>query len=165
MLLNFALVYAIRRVQGNQDDLKLISTHQLFVYPDDVNMLGGTVLTTIIKENIEVLVAAIKGIALELIIDKSTYMAMSWCQITGRSYNRKTENISFERWYISNNLGNTLTNNNSIQTTLICWKKHTYSKGKHRKFSMQNLCLSACYPTIQIYELRNSNFVCCVVWV
>jgi len=29
LLLNFALVYAIRSVQGNQDGLKIISTHQL----------------------------------------------------------------------------------------------------------------------------------------
>jgi hypothetical protein len=60
-------------------------------------MLGGTVLTTIIKGNIEVLAAASKGFALELIIDKSMYMAMSRCQNRGRSYNRKTENISLEK--------------------------------------------------------------------
>jgi hypothetical protein len=60
-------------------------------------MLGGTVLTTIIKGNIEVLVAASKGIALELIIDKYMNMAMSRCQNTARSYNRKTENISLEK--------------------------------------------------------------------
>jgi len=46
LLFNFALEYAIRRVQVNHDDLKLNVTHLLLVYADDVNTVGGSVYTT-----------------------------------------------------------------------------------------------------------------------
>jgi hypothetical protein len=40
LLFNFALEYAIRRVQ---DGLKFNGTHQLLAYVDDVKRLGGSV--------------------------------------------------------------------------------------------------------------------------
>jgi len=49
LLFNFALEYAIRRVQVNQDGLKLNNTHQLLAFSDDVNILGGSVHT--VEEN------------------------------------------------------------------------------------------------------------------
>jgi len=43
MLFNFALEYTIRRVQVNQDGLKLDGTHQLLAYANDDNILGGSI--------------------------------------------------------------------------------------------------------------------------
>jgi hypothetical protein len=75
LLFNFALEYAIRRVQVIQDGLKLNSTHHLLVYADDVNILVGSVHT--IKENKEALVVASKESGLGVNTDKTKYIVMS----------------------------------------------------------------------------------------
>ena len=86
---NIFLDYAIRRVQVNQNGLKLNGTHQLLTYADDVNILGGSLQT--LKENAEALVAATRETGLEVSVDKTKYMVMSRDQNAGRSHNKKTD--------------------------------------------------------------------------
>ena len=94
MLFNFALEYAIRRVQVNQDDLKLNGTHQLLVYADDLSILGGSIHT--LKEN-AALVAATRKIDLEVNADKTKYIGMSRDQNEGRTQSVRIDNSTFER--------------------------------------------------------------------
>ena len=78
MLFNFVLEYYIRKVQVNQDGLKLNGTHQLLAYADDVNILGGSI-------HAEALLVATMEIGLELSADKTKFMVMSRDQNAGHS--------------------------------------------------------------------------------
>jgi len=75
LVFNFVLECTSRGVQVNQDGLKLNGTHQLLVYADDVNILGGSIHT--IEKNTEALVVAHKEIGLEVYAEKTKYMIMS----------------------------------------------------------------------------------------
>ena len=98
--LNFALEYAIRRVQVNQNELKLNGIYHILVYADDDNILGGSEHT--IKKNAEALVVAGNEIGLEVNADKTKYMAISRDQNAGRVHGIKTDNNSFERMEVLN---------------------------------------------------------------
>jgi len=75
LFFSFALEYVIRRVQVNQDGLKLNGTTQLLVYADDVNILGVSIYT--VMKNTEALVVASKEIGLEVNTVKTKHTAMS----------------------------------------------------------------------------------------
>jgi len=75
LLFNFALQCSIRRVQVNQDGLKLNVTRQLLLHADVVNILGGSL--HIIKTNKEALVIARKETGMKVNDDKPKCMVMS----------------------------------------------------------------------------------------
>jgi len=83
LFFNFAVEYAIRRVQVNQDGWKLNGKHQLLFYADDINTLGGTLNQHTIKKNTKALVVASKEIGLEVNADTTKYMVMSRDQNAG----------------------------------------------------------------------------------
>jgi hypothetical protein len=75
LLFNLALECTIRRVQVNQDGLKLNGTHQFLVYADEVKILGGSVHT--IQENAEALAVVSKETGLEVDACKTKYIVLS----------------------------------------------------------------------------------------
>jgi len=137
LLFNFALEYAIRRVQVNQDGLKLNDTHKLLAYADDVNILGWSVHT--VEENAEALVVPTKETGLEVNADKTKYMIMSRDQNAGRSHSMKTDNSSIERVDEFKYLGTKLTNKNSIQEEI----KSRLKLGNACYYSVQNILSSS----------------------
>jgi hypothetical protein len=135
LLFNFALQYAIRRVQVNQDGVKLNGRHQLLAYADDVNILGGSVHTI----NTETLIVTSKEICLEVKAVETKIKVMFRDQNAGRIYNIKIGNSSCERVEEFKYLGTSLSNQNSILDEL----KSRLNSRNACYYSVQNLLSSS----------------------
>jgi hypothetical protein len=82
LFFNFALEYAIRKVQENQVGLKLNGTHQLLVYADGVNVLGDKINTA--NKNTKTVNDASKEVGLEVNAEKAKNMLLSCHQNAGK---------------------------------------------------------------------------------
>jgi len=91
LLCSFALGYAIRTDQVNQDGLNLNGTHQLLDYADDVNTLGRNAHT--VKKNTEALVVASKETGLQVNADSECRTKVTTCRLII---------VSFKGWKSSN---------------------------------------------------------------
>ena len=136
LLFNFALKYAIRRLQVNQNGLKLNGTRQLLFNADDVHILGGSIHT--IKKNTEALVVVNQESGLEVNADKTKYMVVSQ-RDAGQSHSIQSDNSSFERVEEFKYLGTTLTNQISFQEEI----KSRLKSGNTCCHSVQNLLSSS----------------------
>jgi hypothetical protein len=92
--------------------LKLNGTHQLLAYADDVNLLGNNIDTR--KKNTVTLIDASKEVGIQMNIEKTKYMLLSYHQNAGQIRNIKIANRSFENVSQIKYLGTTVTKQNVI---------------------------------------------------
>jgi hypothetical protein len=98
--------------------LKLIRTHQLLAYTNDVNLLGDNIDT--IKKNTDILIEASKEVGLFINVEETKYMLLSRHQNAGRDINiaNKFKNKNFIQEEIKRRLNSGNACYHSVQNLL-----------------------------------------------
>ena len=129
--------------------MKLNGTHQLLVYADGINILGGSVRIT--EKSSEASVDTTKKTGLEVNADKTKYIVIFRDQNAGRSHSIKTDNSYLARVQEFKYLVTTLTNQNSPQEEI----KSRLKSGNACYHSVQNLLSSSLlYKNLKIKKYR-----------
>ena len=137
LLFNFALEYAIRRVQENRIGLELSGKRQLLVYADDVNMLGKNLQT--VRENAEIFIKASKDIGLEVNSETNKCMITSRSQKVILNQNIVIKNSSFEKVWKFKYLEARVTNTNDIREEI----KRRINMGNACYYSLEKILSSS----------------------
>ena len=121
LLFNFALKYAIRKVQETRLGLDMNSMHQLLAHADDVNIVGDDIRK--IGRNVDVLLNACKDIGLAVNTGKTKYMEIGMIANEhikiGSNSNEKGKTFKY--------LGSLVTNQNYIQEEIKCLKSRKFT--------------------------------------
>jgi hypothetical protein len=124
--------------------LKLNGTHQLLAYTDDVNLLGDNIDTT--EKNTETLIDANKKVGLEINVEKTKYILLSYRENAGQIRDIKIANRSFENVSEFKYLGTTVTNQNLIQEEI----KRRLSSVMSATIQSRAFCLPVCCQKIKL---------------
>jgi hypothetical protein len=94
LLFNFALEYAITKVEEKQVGMKLNGTHQILVCAVYINLLTHNINTT--QKNTETLIGTYKKVGLKVNSDRTKYMLTTGHQNEGKDHNTKLADRSFK---------------------------------------------------------------------
>jgi hypothetical protein len=143
------LKYVIRRVQENQERLKLNRTHQLLAYADDVNIVGENTDTT--QKAREALLDASEEVGMETNPEKTKYILVSLCQKTEQRHITKIANRSFEDVAKFTNLGTTLTDQHCMHEEIKS-KLHSENACCHSVQSLLSSRLLSRNINVKVYK-------------